>query len=78
MRPALVNQAAGAVIVRNGRPFSVIAFAVTGGKITEIDVIADPDRLHHIAPELINGHGRHADLSVTAGGAFIGESAGSA
>jgi hypothetical protein len=55
MQPALVNQAAGAVIVRNGRPFSVIAFTVTGGKITEIDVIADPDRLHHIAPELING-----------------------
>jgi RNA polymerase sigma-70 factor (ECF subfamily) len=55
MRPALVNQAAGAVIVRNGRPFSVIAFTVTGGKITEIDVIADPDRLHHIAPELIDG-----------------------
>jgi RNA polymerase sigma-70 factor (ECF subfamily) len=55
MRPALVNQAAGPVIVRNGRPFSVIAFTVIGGKITEIDVIADPDRLHHIAPELING-----------------------
>ena len=55
MRPALVNQAAGAVIVRNGRPFSVIAFTVTGGRITEIDVIADPDRLHYIAPGLTNG-----------------------
>jgi RNA polymerase sigma-70 factor, ECF subfamily len=53
-RPALVNYAAGAVAVRNGRPLSVMAFTVTGGKIAAIDVIADPDRLHLIAPELIN------------------------
>ncbi len=53
-RTALVNYAAGAVAVRNGRPLSVMAFTVTGGKIAAIDVIADPDRLHLIAPELIN------------------------
>jgi RNA polymerase sigma-70 factor (ECF subfamily) len=55
VRPALVNHAAGAVIVRNGHPLSAMAFTVTGAKIAAIDVIADPDRLHLIAPELING-----------------------
>jgi RNA polymerase sigma-70 factor (ECF subfamily) len=53
VRPALVNQAAGAVIIRNRRPLSVMAFTVTDGKIAAIDVIADPDRLHRIALELI-------------------------
>lgn len=45
VRPALINHAAGAVAVRNGRPLSVMAFTVTSGKIAAIDVIADPDRL---------------------------------
>ncbi|MBO0771489.1 MAG: sigma-70 family RNA polymerase sigma factor [Actinobacteria bacterium] len=54
VRVALVNDAAGAVAVRNGRPLSVMAFTVTGGKIAAIDVIADPDRLPLIPPELLN------------------------
>jgi RNA polymerase sigma-70 factor (ECF subfamily) len=45
VRPALVNGAAGAVVAPHGRPFSVMAFTVTNGKITQIDVLADPDRL---------------------------------
>jgi RNA polymerase sigma-70 factor, ECF subfamily len=45
VRPALVNGAAGAVIAPSGRVFSVMAFTVTSGKITQIDVLADPERL---------------------------------
>jgi RNA polymerase sigma-70 factor (ECF subfamily) len=45
VRPALVNGAAGAVVAPHGRPFSVMAFTVTNGKITQIDVLADPERL---------------------------------
>jgi len=45
-RPALVNGAAGVVAFSpDGRPFSVVGFTVRGGKIVEIDVLADPDRL---------------------------------
>jgi RNA polymerase sigma factor (sigma-70 family) len=45
-RPALVNGAAGIVaFAPDGRPFSVVGFTVRGGKIVEIDVLADPDRL---------------------------------
>ncbi|GAB2998909.1 RNA polymerase sigma factor SigJ [Saccharothrix stipae] len=47
-RPALVNGAAGVVVVANGRPLSVMAFTVTGGRIVAIDVLADPERLQQV------------------------------
>jgi len=43
--PALVNGAAGAVVAPAGRLFSVMAFTVTGGKISRIDALLDPERL---------------------------------
>jgi RNA polymerase sigma-70 factor, ECF subfamily len=43
--PALVNGAAGAVVAPRGRLFSVMAFTVGNGKITQIDALLDPDRL---------------------------------
>jgi hypothetical protein len=45
MRPALVNGAAGLVATRDGQPFSVGGSTVRGGKIVEIDILADPARL---------------------------------
>ena len=45
VRPALVNGAAGVVVAPRGRPFSVMAFTVTQGKIVAIDGLADPERL---------------------------------
>ena len=45
IRPVLINGMPGVISSRDGRPFSVIGFTVTDGKITEIDVIVDPDRL---------------------------------
>ena len=42
---ALINGAAGIVSLRGGRPFSVGAITVKGGRITEIDILADPERL---------------------------------
>jgi len=47
-RPALVNGAAGFVVTREGRPVSVAGFTVAGGKITEIDLLADPKRLREL------------------------------
>jgi len=43
--PALVNGAAGLVSTRDGRPFSVLSFTVSDGKIVAVDVLADPERL---------------------------------
>jgi RNA polymerase sigma-70 factor (ECF subfamily) len=48
MRPALVNGAAGAVGMRDGEPFSVGGFTVKGGRIVEIDILADPERLRQL------------------------------
>jgi RNA polymerase sigma-70 factor (ECF subfamily) len=45
VRPALVNGTAGAVVAPHGRPFSVMAFTVTNGRITQIDALIDPERL---------------------------------
>jgi RNA polymerase sigma factor (sigma-70 family) len=47
-RPALVNGAAGAVVGREERPFAVVGFTVAGGRITEIDLIIDPEKLQHV------------------------------
>jgi RNA polymerase sigma-70 factor (ECF subfamily) len=43
--PVLVNGAAGLLCTRDGRPFSLMAFTVRGGKIAEIDIVSDPERL---------------------------------
>ena len=49
VRPALVNGAAGIVSWRpDGQPFSVMGFMVARGKIVEIDVLADPERLRRL------------------------------
>ena len=45
VQPALVNGTAGAVVVVNGTPFSVMAFTVHDGRIAAIDVLYDPERL---------------------------------
>jgi RNA polymerase sigma-70 factor (ECF subfamily) len=45
VRPALINGAAGAVVAPHGRLFSVMAFTVTNGRITQIDALLDPERL---------------------------------
>ncbi|NKQ58303.1 sigma-70 family RNA polymerase sigma factor [Amycolatopsis sp. K13G38] len=45
---ALVNGAAGVVAFQDGKPVSVLGFTVAGGRIVEIDIIADPDRLDRL------------------------------
>ncbi|MGV9774422.1 sigma-70 family RNA polymerase sigma factor [Streptosporangium sp. NPDC003464] len=54
LRPALVNGAIGALITRDGRPLSVMAFTVAGDKIVRIDVVHDPDRVHHLASTVLD------------------------
>jgi RNA polymerase sigma factor (sigma-70 family) len=48
VRPALVNGAAGVVVAPRGRPFSVMGFTIRGGKIVEINILADPARLSRL------------------------------
>lgn len=44
-RRAVVNGAAGMVSLLDGRPFSVAAVTVQAGRIVQIDILADPERL---------------------------------
>ena len=48
-RAAIVNGSAGLVIVPVDRPFAVVGFTVSGGRILEIDLIADPEKLRGVA-----------------------------
>jgi RNA polymerase sigma-70 factor (ECF subfamily) len=47
-QPALVDGAVGSVVAPRGRLFLVFGLTITGGKITAIDVVADPARLRQI------------------------------
>jgi len=47
-QPALVNGAVGIVVAPRGRLLLVLGFTLKGGKIAEIDVIADPARLRQL------------------------------
>ena len=53
LHPALVNGAAGVVITLRGRPHAVMAFTVAGGRIAEIDVVADPERVRRVAAAVL-------------------------
>jgi RNA polymerase sigma-70 factor (ECF subfamily) len=55
IRPALVNGAAGAVTMRDGRPFSVTGFTIRGRRIVEMDILADPDRLDQLDLTILEG-----------------------
>jgi RNA polymerase sigma factor (sigma-70 family) len=49
VQPVLVNGAAGIVSwLPGGRPFAIIGFTVRGGKLAEIDILADSARLRKL------------------------------
>jgi RNA polymerase sigma factor (sigma-70 family) len=51
----LVNGAPGHLIARDGRPLVVIGVTTRNGKITEIDILADPERLSRLGLEGLIG-----------------------
>jgi RNA polymerase sigma factor (sigma-70 family) len=54
VRRALVNGVPGAVTTLDGELFSVGAITVRGGRITEIDILADPERLRRLDLSLLD------------------------
>src|SRR5262249_20362972 len=44
-RPAIVNGNAGVIVGPNRRPVAVVGFTIEGGKIVEIDLVANPAKL---------------------------------
>jgi RNA polymerase sigma factor (sigma-70 family) len=51
-RPAVVNGAAGVVVVVNDRPVAVVGFTVAGGRVVELDLITDRSQLGRVAGAL--------------------------
>ncbi len=47
-RPAIVNGAAGVVTLRDGQPVAVLGVTVSGGRIVEIDIVANAERLERL------------------------------
>jgi RNA polymerase sigma-70 factor (ECF subfamily) len=55
VRPAVVNGAAGAVILVDGAANAVMGFVVRSGRIVAIDVLADPERITQIDLRAVTG-----------------------
>ena len=53
-RLALVDGAAGVIVAPRGRLLMVLRFTITGGKIVEIDVTAEPKRLRELDLAVLN------------------------
>jgi RNA polymerase sigma factor (sigma-70 family) len=51
--PAVVNGLPGLLVTVDGRPVTVLAFAVANGAITSICSLTDPDRLAQIVPSWV-------------------------
>ena len=47
-KPALINGTPGIACVRLGQAFSVIGFTIAADMVTEINILADPDRLRKL------------------------------
>lgn len=54
IHPVLVNGAVGAVITLHGRPHAIMAFTVSDGRIAEIDVIGDAQRVGRVAAAVLD------------------------
>jgi len=50
-RPVLVNGEAGALFGTHDDPVAVIGFTIVGGKIAELNLVADPAKLRHLMIE---------------------------
>src|SRR6478735_358022 len=47
-RPVLVNGVPGFMTVMDGKPLSILGLTVSNGKIIEMNILADPDRLSRL------------------------------
>ncbi|HTT86455.1 MAG TPA: sigma-70 family RNA polymerase sigma factor [Acidimicrobiales bacterium] len=52
--PLVVNGAAGAAVVMDGATVNVSGFTVVGGRIVEIDAVADPERVRRVVEGVLD------------------------
>jgi RNA polymerase sigma-70 factor (ECF subfamily) len=56
-QPAIINGSVGIVFAPQGRLRRVLSFTIAHGKIVEIEVIADPDRLRQLDLAVLDDQG---------------------
>jgi RNA polymerase sigma factor (sigma-70 family) len=56
-RHAIVNGAAGVVVVAPGRPLAIVGFTVADGRVVELDLVTDRGQLDRVAGVLADGQG---------------------
>lgn len=54
IHPALINGTAGVILTLRGRPFALMAFTISHGKILEIDSIGDPQRIQRLTAHILS------------------------
>ncbi len=54
-RAALVNGSVGIVVAPGGRLFAVVPVRIVGGKIVEMELIAEPARVHDLRVAVLDG-----------------------
>ena len=52
LRPVLINGAAGILVLRRGRPVTLMAFTISDGRIAELNIFGDHDRVRGLAHAL--------------------------
>ncbi len=57
LHPVTVNGGAGIVVTLRGRPVVIMAFTVVGGRVAEIDVISNQERLRGLDLARLTGSG---------------------
>jgi RNA polymerase sigma-70 factor (ECF subfamily) len=55
LHPVLVNGAAAVAVLVHGKPFALMAFTVSGGRIAAMDILLDPDRLAELKLDAMAG-----------------------
>src|SRR5262245_5202609 len=53
-QPALINGSVGIVLAPRGRLLRALSLTISGGKIAEVEIIADPERLQQLELAVIN------------------------
>ncbi|MEY9874691.1 RNA polymerase sigma factor (sigma-70 family) [Streptacidiphilus sp. MAP12-33] len=53
LRPVLVNGAAATLVLREGRPYVLMAFTVVEERIVALDIYGDPSRLSEVAGSVL-------------------------
>lgn len=63
-QPAIINGTAGLAVATPGHPIALLAFTITGGRIAEVNIVADPARLSRVNPSVFDQPPNTAKIGI--------------